>query len=128
MQEVLKTDHWDLVHYAGHSYYDEKEGGGYLFFPGDFAEPLEIQMFNTHLENAQTRFVYLSGCQSSEAGFVFELAKLQIPGVLGFRWPINDNPALEFARKFYGELFKNGSPCVEKAFLETRCASTPTLA
>ena len=122
VQEVLKTGQWDLVHYAGHSYYDEDKGKGYLIFPGEFAEPLDIEIFNTHLDRAQTRFIYLSGCQSSEAGFVFELARLQLPGVLGFRWPINDGPALEFARTFYAALFKGVAPCLEKAFLETRRA------
>lgn len=122
VQDVLKSGQWDLVHYAGHSYYDEDKGKAYLFFPGEFAEALDIEVFNTHLDRAQTRFLYLSGCQSSESGFVFELARLQIPGVLGFRWPINDGPALEFARKFYAELFKNGVPCLEKAFVATRCA------
>ncbi len=123
VQEVLKGGRWDLVHYAGHSYYDEDKGKGYLFFPGEFAEALDIEIFNTQLDRAQTRFIYLSGCQSSEAGFVFELARLQIPGVLGFRWPINDGPALEFASRFYQELFKGGgAPCLEKAFLATRCS------
>jgi hypothetical protein len=122
VQEALKRP-WDLVHYAGHSYYHEGSGKGYLFFPGEFgAEALDIEMFNTYLNRAKTRFVYLSGCQSSESGFVFELAKLQIPGVLGFRWPINDSAALEFAGKFYEELFKGALPCLEKAFLATRCA------
>ena len=120
--QVLKADQWDLVHYAGHSYYDEEKDKGYVFFPGEFAEPLDIEIFNTHLDRAQARFLYLSGCQSSAAGFVFELARLQIPGVLGFRWPINDVPALQFAKSFYEELFKSGTPCLEKAFLATRCA------
>jgi hypothetical protein len=122
VQDVLKGGHWDLVHYAGHSYYYEEKGKGYLIFPGELAEALDIELYNTHLERAQTRFIYLSGCQSSEAGFVFELARLQIPGVLGFRWPINDDSALQFARRFYEELFKGGAPCLEKAFLATRCA------
>jgi hypothetical protein len=122
VQDVLHEDQWDLVHYAGHSYYDEEKGKGYLFFPGEYLEPVDIEVFNTYLDRAQTRFIYLSGCQSSEAGFVFELARLQIPAVLGFRWPIHDAPAFEFAHRFYEELFQGGVPCLEKAFLATRCA------
>jgi len=83
---------------------------------------VEVEMFNSHLDRAQTRFAYLSGCQSSETGFVFELARLQIPAVLGFRWPINDDAALRFASGFYEKLFGNAAPCLEKAFLATRCA------
>jgi hypothetical protein len=122
LQKRLTSGRWDLVHYAGHSYYNEATGNGYIFFPGRFVEELNIEVFNTFLAKAQTRFIYLSGCKSSEAGFVFEMARLQIPGVLGFRWPINDQTALEFAKVFYSNLFKKGSgPCLETAFLSTRC-------
>ena len=125
LQEVLRAEPWDLVHYAGHSHYDDATGKGHLFFPGEFVEELDMEVFNTYL--AKTRFIYLSGCKSSEAGFVFELARLQIPGVLGFRWPINDRVALEFAKKFYESLFETiAAPCLEKAFLSTRCAIRKT--
>src|SRR5262249_7350792 len=123
LQKRLASERWDLVHYAGHSHYVEATGTGYIFFPGRFVEELNIEVFNTFLTKAQTRFIYLSGCKSSEAGFVFEMARLQIPGVLGFRLPINDQTALEFAKVFYSNLFKKGSgPCLETAFLSTRCA------
>ena len=122
VQKVLSEGRWDLVHYAGHSYYDEEKEKGYIFFPGEFVEKVDVEMFNSHLDRAQTRFAYLSGCQSSETGFVFELARLQIPAVLGFRWPINDDAALRFASGFYEKLFGNAAPCLEKAFLATRCA------
>jgi hypothetical protein len=122
VRDVLYEDHWDLVHYAGHSHYDEERGKGYLFLPGEFVEALDIELLNTYLERAQTRFIYLSGCQSSETGFVFELARMQIPAVLGFRWPIHDLPASKFAHRFYEELFRSRAPCLEKAFLATRCA------
>ena len=127
LQEVLRAEPWDLVHYAGHSHYDETTGKGHLFFPGEFVEELDMEIFNTYLDHAKTRFIYLGGCKSSEAGFVFELARLQIPGVLGFRWPINDRVALEFAKKFYESLFETiAPPCLEKAFLSTRCAIRKT--
>jgi len=123
VKDVLGSDQWDWVHYAGHSHYDEATGKGYLLFPGEYVDALDIELFNTYLDRAKTRFLYLSGCKSSEAGFVFELARLQIPGVLGFRWPINDWAALEFARTFYQCLFeKGGTPRLDSAFLSTRCA------
>jgi hypothetical protein len=123
VRDVLKEGNWDLVHYAGHSYYDESSSKGYLLLPGPFVEELEVELFNTYLDHARTRFVYLSGCQSSETGFVFEFARLQIPGVLGFRWPIHDQAALDFAKHFYENLFsKSAAPCLERAFTATRCA------
>jgi hypothetical protein len=123
LRDVLKEGKWDLVHYAGHSYYDEPSGKGYLLLPGPFVEELDVELFNTYLDHAKTRFIYLSGCQSSETGFVFEFARLQIPGVLGFRWPIHDQAALDFAKQFYQNLFsKSAAPCLERAFLATRCA------
>src|SRR5215472_10047000 len=123
LKDVLKEGNWDLVHYAGHSYYDESSGKGYLLLPGPFVEELDVELFNTYLDRARTRFIYLSGCQSSETGFVFEFARLPIPGVLGFRWPIHDQAALDFAKQFYQNLFsKSSGPCLEHAFLSTRRA------
>ncbi len=121
VQDVLRSEQWDLVHYVGHCHYDEAAGKGYLLFPNEYAEPLDVEIFNTWLEHARTRFLYMSGCKSSEAGFVFELARLQIPGILGFRWPIDDKAALDFASTFYEQLFQNDSrPCLERAFTATR--------
>jgi hypothetical protein len=113
---------WHLVHYAGHCHYDEARAKGYVFFPGEaFVEELELRFFSASL--SRTRFVYLSGCNSSEENFVFELANNHVPAVLGFRWKIEDGPAGQYTEAFYKQLFevhRNLEYAFFKARLELR--------
>jgi hypothetical protein len=119
VEEVLKKNGpWHLVHYAGHSFFDEKHEG-YVFFPINGAiEPLKIEVFCKDLRLAKPQFVYLSSCFSSEADFVFQLANHGIPAILGFRWGIEDQLAVECAKIFYQFLFNTRS--LEEAFWKTR--------
>jgi hypothetical protein len=107
---------WHLVHYAGHSLYQDK---GYVFFPKDgMPDPVEIRIFGQWLRLARTRLIYLSGCQSCKIDFVRELARNGVPSALGFRWKINDEKAAGHADIFYDNLFKERS--LEEALLKTR--------
>lgn len=123
MKELVKSTfqgpiEWHLVHYAGHCYYDANEKSGFLFFPGDpFIDPLHLADFSAWLR--KTRFVYLSGCESSEEDFVFELARNSIPAVFGFRWKIRDKLAVEFTKSFYTNLLER-TRSLEYAFLLAR--------
>jgi CHAT domain len=111
---------WHLVHYGGHSYYDEDKDTGYVFFPGERGlEPIDIAEFVDWLRNARASFVFLSSCHSSHDAFAFELAHKQVPAILGFRWEIEDSAAKEHTRMFYTELF-TGEPSLELAFQRTR--------
>lgn len=119
LNEVLKKHGpWHLVHYAGHSLYDDQHVG-YVFFPlkEDF-EPIKIEVFCKDLRGARPQFVYLSSCYSSGADFVFQLANHGIPAILGFRWGIDDDKAGECAKIFYQYLFETRS--LEEAFWKTR--------
>jgi CHAT domain len=105
-RELSRTDlDWHLVHYAGHCHYDESSKTGYVFFPGEaYVEHLDLAHFSAWL--SRTRFVYLSGCKSSEEAFVFDLANNHVPAVLGFRWTIEDDPAAKYTQLFYRQLFE----------------------
>jgi hypothetical protein len=118
VQDQLKHD-WDLVHYAGHSYYHEEKNRACVFFQEDdhHVKPLTITHFANQLRSA--RLVFLSSCQSASEGFVFELAESGVPAIIGFRWPIEDSLAVGFAQCFYEHLFKSMS--VEEAFFMARC-------
>lgn len=101
---------WELVHFCGHSGLHPKEGDdrAYIYVPGSEnpgydAEGIDILRFARLLPHV--RFLYLSSCCSADRGFVYELARKQIPAVLGFRWPLNDNTAAAFADSFYDNLF-----------------------
>jgi CHAT domain len=123
LKELLRSTlqgqvEWHLVHYAGHCRYDAGQKTGFLFFPGDpFIDPLHLADFSAWLR--KTRFVYLSGCESSEEDFVFELARNSIPAVFGFRWKILDKLAVEFTKSFYTNLFER-MRSLEYAFLLAR--------
>ncbi|MFC1516257.1 CHAT domain-containing protein [Thermodesulfobacteriota bacterium] len=117
---MLEKNEWHLVHYAGHSFYDKNNHQAYVFFPKKSEiEAISIKMFSKWLRDARTSFIYLSSCRSSEENFVFELAKNQIPVIIGFRWDIEDLSAAEHAKKFYQNLFER-TRSLEYAFLETR--------
>ena len=124
---------WDIVHYAGHSYFgpcrEEGEEGarwtdrkeGLLLFPGEgngAVTHVRSELFSKWLRDAKTRFIYLSSCRSSEEDFLYELADYGIPSALGFRWDIKDELAEEHTKAFYKNLLECLS--LEYAFLKTR--------
>ncbi len=116
VSQLGRGKQWDLVHYAGHSYYQNAQGG-FLFLPGDQPEIVTAELFSLKLE--RPRFVYLSCCQSSQAPFVFTLAEKNAGAILGFRWDIEDNEAFDYAKIFYRALFETDHK-LEYAFLRAR--------
>ena len=115
---------WHIVHYSGHSLYDKcgNCSAGYVYFPGpnDQPESVNIDILGALLQEAQTRFVFLSSCKSSHVGFVSSLARYEIPTIVAFRWGIGDRMALEYTKAFYEELFKENTSSVEYAFMKAR--------
>jgi CheY-like chemotaxis protein len=118
---------WHIVHYAGHSYFDPSTNEGYVFFPGGKDETgrptikeVDLELLSVWLRMAEARLVFLSSCHSSEKGFVFALARKQIPATVGFRWDIEDHMAAEYTRVFYRELFGGEARSLEDAFLKAR--------
>ena len=109
---------YDIVHFAGHSYFEGKDRAG-LIFPGKPPEVVGLPEFAGWLRKASTRFVYLSSCESSAAEVAFELAQKTVPAILGFRWDLDDDQAVAFAKKFYQNLFFECG-AIERAFLQAR--------
>jgi CHAT domain-containing protein len=111
-----------MVHYAGHSYFDPSTKEGSVFFPGAGRriDIVRADKFSAWLRSADVRFIFLSSCHSSEAGFVFEMARTQIPAIVGFRWDIEDDKAVEYTKMFYRALFGGDDRCLEHAFLKAR--------
>ena len=114
------TSHWDIIHYAGHSYYssDPAINAGFLFFHDEhgLTRPVRVNRFLMHAIG--TRLLYLSSCSSAEKHFIYEAAKNQVSHVIGFRSEIEDATAARFTRDFYERMFDLQS--VEKAFYEVR--------
>lgn len=118
IQQALESQLWHIVHYAGHSHYDNDSGQAYIFLKDEdgYVDPLKIEEFAGFLR--KTKLLVLSSCTSAHQGFVFELAKHQVPAVLGYRTEIKDEYALRFTRDFYRILFDLKS--VERAFYQAR--------
>ena len=117
VQEQLSQD-WDLVHYAGHSYYDEQRRRACVFFQVDNQRVEAVTSTRLVNQLGSARLVFLSSCESASEGFVFKLAEAGVPAIVGFRWQIEDNLAAEFAESFYSHLFDRKS--VEEAFFLAR--------
>jgi len=122
LEDTLREREWHLVHYVGHSLYvppkDRPAGRGLLFLPapGGRIELLNAGLFANWL--GYTQLLFLSGCQTSEENFVFEMATNYVPAVLGYRWRVDDRLATDFAVRFYEGLFRSRS--IEQAFLDAR--------
>lgn len=118
MSEVLCNHKWDLVHFTGHSLCDTDDTG-YLILPGSRGvEKLKISEFANFLRMAGTYLVYLDSCESSASAMVFMLVEQQIPAIMGFRWPVQQDMATLYAKRFYQHLFEMRS--LEEAFFHAR--------
>ena len=120
LQRVLRAEAWHLVHFAGHSYYDEKKRYGCLLLPERLSqtpEPIEASNFASAFGDTP-QFVYLNSCESSADEFVFELATIGIPAVAGFRWNVTEDSAFEYAMSFYEHLLRERN--LEVAFWKAR--------
>jgi CHAT domain len=134
LTNLLQSDvRWDIVHYSGHSCYDVKTETGYLFLPpatpGDAPDTFEISTFAALLKG--TRFLFLSGCESSSIDFLEALARCNVASAIGYRRRVIEQHAKEYAELFYRILLGKGASevdverqrhagCLEHAFLRAR--------
>ena len=119
VKAALESQDWGIVHYGGHSHYDDKNDTGYVFFPGSMEgsiEKVDSKRFSDWLR--RVTFTYFSSCDSGAGPFVFGLASRRVSNILGFRWEIDDTFAFEYALEFYRTLFESRS--LEGAFLKAR--------
>lgn len=121
LRKTLDEEKWHIVHFAGHSDYNEHTGKGYIFLQNGSSSigAIDVEEFSQWLR--RTNLVFLGSCKSSEKGFVYELAENQVPAVCGFRWQVPDQPASFFSQNFYSHLFEDKS--IEIAFWRSRVDS-----
>jgi CHAT domain-containing protein len=120
LTKLLQKGPWHLVHFAGHAV--RSGAAGALVLGGERGAVLPIGNLAEQLAEAGTQFLYLSSCRSADAYFVMRLVEQRLPAVLGFRWPVNDPKAMEYARRFYEALFEKESSrkYLEYAFLSAK--------
>lgn len=123
----LSSKGYDIIHYAGHSGYEEEiPEQSSLYFRDKEDEKaktvrLPAEKLTGLLQDSEARFVYLNSCYGAAAGRDEDLlvgeflgladAVIQagVPAALSFRWPVSDQGAQQFARVFYSTLLEHGS-------------------
>jgi hypothetical protein len=104
-----RSRRYDVVHFAGHALFGEDSGErGYLIFGGGkTTRAVPISLFASWLEDARVQLIYLNCCRSSASRAAFELAGCGVPLAIGFSWDLETAKAVQFAKGFYGQLFRN---------------------
>jgi hypothetical protein len=135
LEGVLAEKDWRLVHYAGHSAKSASDSGGFLVAGSEDSDIIDVQDFArwakgranrgelvNGIEDAGPQFVFLSSCESADSYFVLQLVEQMVPAVLGYRWPIGDSAARNFAESFYRHLFEDpeGNRYLEYAFMKAK--------
>ena len=111
---LLLNEEFDIVHYAGHGVFDEKDpsAGGWVFGEGRILSAKEI-----FRARRVPRLVFANACFSSVvkegkamtpdelnhhlAGMAEAFFERGIRNYIGAGWPVDDVPAKEFASVFY---------------------------
>ncbi len=135
-RQKLEQCSYDVVHYAGHAFYDDgnPQGSGLVFWKRAAASGGVAIMSSAELslllERSQVGFMYLSACEGTMTGpreqlvrhdflgLADAIVQAGVPAVLGFRWPVSDHAALEMCQAFYRSLAQHGEPDV--ALLDAR--------
>ena len=134
VRKLLRSGHYDIVHFAGHAHHDEQypERSSWWLSDGQ----LWAQQINSTLDRCKSPpwLVYANACESSMAtgapkqyrNNVFGLASAFInEGVtayLGPLWPINDAVAYQIATDFYTDLLLERKTVGEAIFMAKRNA------
>jgi CHAT domain-containing protein len=114
---------YDMVHYAGHGYFDESSpGNSSLFFWDKLTIPRSIMQLKASqllsiTQAAKVRAFYLSCCEGANSaseshlvnrdflGIMDSLIVASVPTIIGMRWPLPDESAIILASEFYQGLF-----------------------
>ncbi len=120
LDALRESEPWDVVHYAGHSYHANENPALASLIVSGGTEPVAVRINELAPYLRRSKLVYLSSCNSANAGFAFEAVQQGIPAVVGFRWGVRDDFADIHARLFYRKLFKERA--IDTALWKTRRA------
>jgi hypothetical protein len=115
LRDTLRSEHWQLIHYSGHSE-PGSDKRAYLVLGGRSRDLFDVDLLARYADDVQ--FVFLNSCSSANANFIQRLAEGGVPAVAGYAWPIPDQVAANFSRKFYQYLFPEKEGGATSRFLE----------
>jgi CHAT domain-containing protein len=129
VSDVLRSGHHHIFHYAGHGHYSDSlpENSALRLSDGK----LTASMLNSLLRNSDLHLVFLSSCQGGRSGsrgrgdlhgLMEAVANANVPTVVGYRWSVADDSALNLAQDFYETLWRTLSP--GEALLTARIRAT----
>lgn len=135
VRNKLYRSPYHVVHYSGHACYnaDSAEESALLLWEDDARigiKPLSASELKVLVQESEIRFFYLSSCLGATTadeqqlldddflGIADALIQAGIPSVLGFRWPVSDQGAVQLAMRFYEMLARDGR--LDVSLLEAR--------
>ena len=112
--ELMKKNKFDIIHYSGHAFFDEKtpEKSGIKLADKNITAK-EISTYTDYLPE----IVFINACESAKANIELEGEK-QVSGLaeafiqagtktfIGSMWPIDNEDAVNFAYSFYQNLLQ----------------------
>jgi CHAT domain-containing protein len=128
VERELACKNYDIVHYAGHGFFDwtNPESSHLVFWKEKNYKGGTVYMssnqLNILLKSSAVRFFFLSCCNGTDSGnednqldddflgIADAVIHSGVPTVLGYRWPVSDQRAIELAAYFYRSLLRHGRP------------------
>jgi CheY-like chemotaxis protein len=130
VRDRLQHGGYQIFHYAGHGRFSDElpEVSGLILGQGEARRVLTAADLHLLVKGTDLRLIFLSCCLGARTagqagrgdfqGVLEALARADVPYVLGYRWTVGDDIALELARAFYGAFWQHLAPGF--ALLEAR--------
>ena len=138
--DELETGHYDLVHYAGHAFFDpaRRDSSGLVLADGDLTgaalarlTSLPPLMFFNACESGRVRRKSVTRKADSSiernVGLAETLLRAGLANYIGTHWPVGDSAATEFATLFHTRLLQGEAigPAVVAARLAVQKLRSP---
>ena len=113
LQAVLKQQGCHIFHFIGHGGFDAQHGGVLLMEDDQRkARKVDAETIASQLQDIPTlQLVVLNACKGARAtlsnpfaGIAQTLVAGSVPAVVAMQYPISDEVAITFAKRFYGSL------------------------
>jgi ABC-type branched-subunit amino acid transport system substrate-binding protein len=121
LRDLRFGDPWDILHFIGHGYFDNKEGK--LIFEDGEGNRFDYDALRLTLAlDRKILLVFLNACDTARgdhpSNFAYKLAMSGMPAIVAMQLKITDETAIQFARAFYESVARGGT--IDEAVTEAR--------